>query len=361
MALKITNNAVSRLAAAIADNVTSIPLMPGDGSKFPVLAAGDWHPLNVIKADGTTEIMKVTARAGDLLTVLRAQENTAAIAFNANDRVELRWTAAAIADVYTNIDAAKTAAADANTNANGRVSKAGDSMQGALVMESSIHLRSGMAADATAPIIYNDAGTRNVVFRTGPSTGYKFSSIDATGRITAAGDIFSSGRVYATSNGFVETNGNLYGTAFGSQFITDWLYNTAEVRRARFLRINGAGADGSWNWNALGGQPTYLWGSNDGSNMYLWNPSNFSVNYANSCNYANSAGSAGSVAGVSNPAQAGARVQWDSGVVEIGPVGSYTGGNGWVQAPYVVVGMRSCGGSSTANCIFFEVTVLRNQ
>ncbi len=42
----------------------------------------------------------------------------------------------------------------------------------------------------------------------------------------------------------------------------------------------------SWNWSGQGGQPTWLWGSNDGTNMYVWNPSNFSVNYANSANSA---------------------------------------------------------------------------
>jgi hypothetical protein len=37
-----------------------------------------------------------------------------------------------------------------------------------------------------------------------------------------------------------------------------------------------------WNYASQGGQPTYLWGTNDGVNCYVWNPSNFSVNYANS-------------------------------------------------------------------------------
>ena len=37
-----------------------------------------------------------------------------------------------------------------------------------------------------------------------------------------------------------------------------------------------------FNWSGQSGQPTWLWGSNDGTNYYVWNPSNFSVNYANS-------------------------------------------------------------------------------
>lgn len=37
-----------------------------------------------------------------------------------------------------------------------------------------------------------------------------------------------------------------------------------------------------FHWNGQSGQPTWLWGGNDASNMYVYNPSNFSVNYANS-------------------------------------------------------------------------------
>ena len=35
-------------------------------------------------------------------------------------------------------------------------------------------------------------------------------------------------------------------------------------------------------WSGQSGQPSWLWGGNDGTNMYVYNPSNFSVNYANS-------------------------------------------------------------------------------
>ena len=47
----------------------------------------------------------------------------------------------------------------------------------------------------------------------------------------------------------------------------------------------------TWNWSGQSGQPSWLWGSNDGNNFYVWNPSNFSVNYANSAGSANSANS----------------------------------------------------------------------
>jgi hypothetical protein len=45
------------------------------------------------------------------------------------------------------------------------------------------------------------------------------------------------------------------------------------------LRIGGVQMN--FNWSGQGGQPPWLWGGSDGTNMYVYNPSNFSVNYAN--------------------------------------------------------------------------------
>lgn len=75
--------------------------------------------------------------------------------------------------------------------------------------------------------------------------------------------------------------------------------NAAWADGAQFaLRLRREGnVDTIWNWAGQEGQPGWLWGGNDGVNMYVYNPSNFSVNYANSANYANSsnyANSAGS-------------------------------------------------------------------
>ena len=42
------------------------------------------------------------------------------------------------------------------------------------------------------------------------------------------------------------------------------------------------GGETAWSWTGQGGQPGWLWEGNDGVNMYVYNPSNFSVNYANS-------------------------------------------------------------------------------
>jgi microcystin-dependent protein len=94
MGIKLSNNATSRLAGGLTNTETTISLVPGDGAKFPVISdVTDWFPLTLVKSTGESEIVRVTARTTDTLTVTRAQEGTTAIVFNAGDRAELRLTA----------------------------------------------------------------------------------------------------------------------------------------------------------------------------------------------------------------------------------------------------------------------------
>lgn len=104
MGLKLANNAISRLSAGISPTDVTIVLVPGGGAAFPTLGAGDYFPATIVKADGTLEIVKVTARAADVFTVVRAQENTTAKAFNAGDRIELRLTAGTYAAQFSDVD-----------------------------------------------------------------------------------------------------------------------------------------------------------------------------------------------------------------------------------------------------------------
>lgn len=92
----LRNNASSRLAVSINSNELEISVSAGDGAKFPALSGSDWFPLTLIKANGATEILKATARNGDVITVVRAQDGTTSQAFTAGDRVELRLTAGVV-------------------------------------------------------------------------------------------------------------------------------------------------------------------------------------------------------------------------------------------------------------------------
>lgn len=93
MAVRLSNNATTQLAASITAADTSIHVVTGTGSLFPALSAGDEFPITVVGADSVPEIMRVTARAGDVFTVVRAQEDTTARSFAIGSRVDLRLTA----------------------------------------------------------------------------------------------------------------------------------------------------------------------------------------------------------------------------------------------------------------------------
>lgn len=93
-AQKFANNASSLLAASITDIETTIQLDSGYGALFPNPGASEYFVIALENASGDLEICKVTARATDLLTVVRGWEDTVAQAWtNGVTRVELRNTA----------------------------------------------------------------------------------------------------------------------------------------------------------------------------------------------------------------------------------------------------------------------------
>jgi hypothetical protein len=108
MPIKLANNASARLAAPLAPTDTTIVLVMDDTQNFPALAAGEWHPLTMVSSSGAFEIMKVTQRDQNMLTVLRGQENTVPIAFDVTARAELRLTAGAIEQMRVDAQAAST-------------------------------------------------------------------------------------------------------------------------------------------------------------------------------------------------------------------------------------------------------------
>jgi hypothetical protein len=106
MPIKLANNATSTIATAINASDVGVVLATGDGAKFPTLAAGEYFYITFESSGGTYEIAKATARAGDSLTIVRAQEGTTAQSFAAGSRVELRVTAASINDLVDEHDQA---------------------------------------------------------------------------------------------------------------------------------------------------------------------------------------------------------------------------------------------------------------
>lgn len=97
MTVLLSNNARSLLAASISSTDTQLRVRVGHGDRYPKPSAvGDWFPLTLEDASGNIEILKATARQGDLITVVRGAEGTQPRAFTAGDAVELRPTAGAL-------------------------------------------------------------------------------------------------------------------------------------------------------------------------------------------------------------------------------------------------------------------------
>lgn len=94
MPVKITNNARGTLAGSLTDVATGFSLSAGQGVLFPSLSAGEFFYATITNAANAREIVKVTARSIDALTVVRGQDGTTAVAWSALDVVELRPVAA---------------------------------------------------------------------------------------------------------------------------------------------------------------------------------------------------------------------------------------------------------------------------
>ena len=104
MSIKFANNAHSTLASGINTSATSITVASGHGARFPSLAGAEFFFATLIDSSNNLEIVKVTGRSTDVLTVTRAQESTSARSFSSGDRIELRITAAGLGELITPSD-----------------------------------------------------------------------------------------------------------------------------------------------------------------------------------------------------------------------------------------------------------------
>ena len=94
MGVKVTNNGFGTLSAGINSSATTVTVDSGQGARFPTLASGDFFFATLVDTSNNLEIIKVTARSTDSMTVIRGQDNTTALSFSIGDRIELRPTAA---------------------------------------------------------------------------------------------------------------------------------------------------------------------------------------------------------------------------------------------------------------------------
>ena len=95
MGVKFTNNAETTLSSGINNSVTTISV--ASSSTFPSISGSNYF-YATIDDDTNNEVVKVTAVSGTTWTVVRAQDNTTARAFDSGDKVELRMNVALLED-----------------------------------------------------------------------------------------------------------------------------------------------------------------------------------------------------------------------------------------------------------------------
>lgn len=119
MTFQFTNNATTTLSTSYGVGATSMVIAAGGGVKFPTPAGANVFRATVVRAsDSAIEVVEVTARTTDTMTVTRAQEGTTALAFVTGDKFELRVTAAYLNNqdvaVQTNAATSKPTPVDAD-------------------------------------------------------------------------------------------------------------------------------------------------------------------------------------------------------------------------------------------------------
>ena len=198
MPIKLTNNASSTLATTISASDTGLVLTTSGGAKFPTLGSTDYFYATITSTGGTREIVKVTARSGDSLTVVRAQESTSAAGFAAGAQFELRITVASLEDIAKQQISVKTfgAVGDGVTNDTAAIQAAVD------------------ACFTSGQTVYVDAGTYAVTgIKVYPNTILEFDA-NATFKLTANGFAI---RTSTSPSVTVPTDSVLYAKIFNAR------------------------------------------------------------------------------------------------------------------------------------------------
>ena len=109
MGIKFSNNASANIIRDLSSTATSVSVTVGKGDLFPSITEGDYFYATLAGNNGL-EIVKVTNRVNDTMTIVRAQDNTTALSFDTGDLFELRIVAADFNDTFSEVNATLEAA-----------------------------------------------------------------------------------------------------------------------------------------------------------------------------------------------------------------------------------------------------------
>jgi len=229
MTILFSNNASTTLASAITSSATSLTVATGQGSLFPTITGSNIFYITLQSATASTpiEIVKVTARSGDTMTIVRAQDGTTASAFNSGDKVELRLPAVVLNDL-PQLDATNTFTVDQSISGL-TVGKGGGSV-------------SNNTAFGVSALTSNTSGGTNSAF--GIQAAYSTTSGNSNTAVGATALYSNVSNSDSTAVGyqalFTSTGGS--NTAVGShssQLTTTGIYNASFGRYSLYSNTTG--------------------------------------------------------------------------------------------------------------------------
>lgn len=200
MPVLFSNNASATLASSITTASTTITVTTGAGAQFPGIVAGNYFYATLTDSSNNLEIVKVTARTADVLTVVRAQEGTTARAYAAADKIELRITTAGLTNMVQ-LDGAQTIT-DIKTFSSGIVSDVTGNLTGNVTGNVTGNLTGNVTGNLTGNVTGASGGIANSggwsVTPTGTKlyfdyNGTNVASLDSSGNLIMLANVTAYG------------------------------------------------------------------------------------------------------------------------------------------------------------------------
>lgn len=251
MAVLVKNNAYSTLASGINSSVTSITLVAGTGARFPAAGGADYFYATLINTSNQLEVVKVTARSTDTLTVVRGQDGTTARAYSSSDRIELRVTAALLADIRDSITPADNTVTTAKlVDGNVTLAKLAAAVQALLVPTGAVSSFAGTSEPTGWLFCYGQAVSRTTYAALFAAIGTTYGVGDGTttfnlpdlrGRVIAGQDDMGGTSANRLTNQTGGLDGDTLGATGGAE--THTLTEAQLAAHYHFTRWEGTSND----------------------------------------------------------------------------------------------------------------------
>tara|TARA_X000000950_G_scaffold1680_1_gene1850 strand:+ start:27493 stop:31980 length:4488 start_codon:yes stop_codon:yes gene_type:complete len=231
MGIKFSNLASTTLSSGISNIATTITV--ADGSLFPTLGSGDFFFATLDSPPDSVEIVKVTARSGNTLTVVRAQDGTAASTHPAGEIIALRVTAGAlntiVDEITVQINAVIDSAPGALNTLNELASALGDDANFSTTVTNSLAAKLPLAGGTMSGAL--NMGSQNITNAGTIGSG----AITSTGRGTFNNLTLTGATDHLTFN---ESSG-------------DWTINNAQQNNGITIFDGASGVQINYNGSAV--------------------------------------------------------------------------------------------------------------